>query len=166
MLVTIFSDGSFNFLRKSGGWAVFVESERGKIERYGATPSFVHCSNHAELFAVYMGLALAYQEWGSDIHAFRVQSDSQCALKHVAKGPLRSTVRNRGMLRIRAKILNTYKRCGVQVLTEHVKGHQDPTLGLKFALNNKVDHMATRGRKTQDGPGFMDMEEVQRLWML
>lgn len=164
MLVTLFSDGSYNFNRKSGGWAVLLECEKGKLEYYGSCPSFVRCSNHAELFAAYMGVAIAFQTWGTTIHAFLIQSDSQCALKHVNKGPLRSTVRNRGMMRIRTRLQGLFKRCGVQVITEHVKGHQDPTLSAKFASNNKVDYLATLGRKTMEGPGFLSMPEIMELW--
>jgi len=163
MLVTIFSDGSYDFHRKAGGWAVWLESEKGCLVHYGSCPEFVSCSNHAELFAIHMGVTLAYREWGDAIHSFLIRADSECALRHVTKGPVQTRVRDREMLKIRSWLLDVFRKCGVQVLTEHVKGHQSPSLGYAFAMNNKVDKMAAKGRKSMTGQGFIRAHEALEI---
>lgn len=164
MMVTLYTDGSYNHQNDSGGWAVWIESALGRLVHYGSCPrDLVSCSNHAELFAIHMGLSLAVREWGEEIHGFRIRSDSECALRHSRKGPLRSRVRDREMLRIRGWIQDLYQKCGVQVLTEHVKGHQDPSLGYAFAMNNVVDKMATRGRKSMTGSGYLRVREALEI---
>lgn len=164
MMVTLYTDGSYNHQNRSGGWAVWIESALGRLVHYGSCPSdLVSCSNHAELFAIHMGLSLAVREWGEEIHGFRIRSDSECALRHARKGPLRSRVRDREMLRIRGWVQDLYQKCGVQVLTEHVKGHQDPALGYAFAMNNVVDKMATRGRKSMTGSGYLRVREALEI---
>lgn len=161
MLVTLYTDGSHNHLTGAGGWAVWLESDKGRLVHYGSCPvDLVTCSNHAELFAIHMALQIAYREWGEEIHAFRIRSDSECALRHARKGALRSKVRDREMLRIRGWIQDLYQKAGVQVLCEHVKGHQDPSLGHAYAMNNNVDKLATRGRKFVKGLGYMRVREA------
>lgn len=164
MLVTLFTDGSHNHHNGAGGWAVWVESSKGRLVHYGTCPSdLVECSNHAELFAIHMGLQLALREWGSEIHAFRICADSESALRHARKGPLRSRVRDRSMMKIRGWIQDLYKRARVQVLVEHVKGHQDPSLGHEFAMNNNVDRLATKGRKSMSGSGYIKVREAMKI---
>lgn len=164
MLVTVFTDGSFNHNNHTGGWAVYMECSEGRRVHYGSCPhDLISCSNHAELFAIHMALQLAYREWGEKIHAFVIRSDSECALRHARKGPLRSRTRDREMLRIRGWIQDLYRKCGVQVVAEHVKGHQDPSRGYAFAMNNMVDKMATRGRKSMAGSGYMRVREALKV---
>lgn len=165
MLVVLYSDASFNHHNGAGGWAVWLESEGHKrVVHYGSCPSdIVSCANHAELFAIHMGLQLAYREWGDAIHAICIRSDSECALRHARKGPLRSRARDREMLRIRTWIHDFYQKCGVQVIVSHVKGHQDPALGHAYAVNNNVDRLATRGRKAMAGAGYLRVREALGL---
>jgi len=163
MLATIFTDGSYNHHNTTGGWAVYVDTDKGRLVHYGACPDFVSCSNHAEIFAIYMGVSLAFREWGEEIHAFKIRSDSECALRHVKKGPLKSRVRDREMLKVRSWIHDLFRKCGAQVITEHVKGHQDPSLSYDFAMNNKVDRMASMGRKSVKGAGYLKVSEALEI---
>lgn len=153
--VTLFTDGSYNHLNNSGGWAAFVECKEGNFLRYGPTLKSCSAANHAELFAIWIAVKLAYQEWGDKIHLFNIISDSETALRHVQRGPLGSKNRDREMLRLRGKIHDIFKECGVQVIPEHVKAHRDPSLGYRFAKNNQVDYYATLGRKSVKGAGFL-----------
>lgn len=163
-MVTLYTDGSHNHQNNAGGWAVSIESVKGRLVHYGSCPAdLVTCSNHAELFAIHMGLQLAFREWGEDIRGFHIRSDSECALRHAKKGSLKSRVRDREMLRIRGWIQDLYQKCGVQVLVEHVKGHQNPSLGYAYAMNNKVDKMATLGRKSMKGSGYMRVREALEI---
>jgi len=160
MRVTIFTDGSFDHVHHKGGWAAWVLSDEGTVVRYGSCPKrLVTQANHAELYAIYMGVTLAIREWGDNIHAFVLRSDSHCALIHAEKGALRSRIRDRRMLRLRSWLREAVRPIQAQVVTDHVKGHQDPSQGLAFLLNNKVDTLACKGRKRITGKGYVHAGE-------
>ena len=162
MKVHLYTDGSMDVEAGRGGWAAWIQTaDHRRIVQYGACPDYVKQSNHAELFAIYAGLKIACAEWGEQIHAFRICSDSESALRHVRRGPLGTPNRDRVMLRLRGKIHELLK--GKQVIAEWVKGHQNPDLGFDYFVNNKVDKFAGRGRKRIKGPGHMQLQEVLEL---
>lgn len=159
MRVKLYTDGSMDVESGKAGWAAWVQlNDHKRIVQYGACPDYVCQSNHAELFAIYAGIKMALAEWGEKITSFRICSDSECALRHVRRGPLGTPTRDRIMLRMRAKIYDLLK--GKQVITDHVKGHRDPSLGYDFFVNNKVDKFAGRGRKRIKGPFHVPLDEV------
>lgn len=162
MRLDLYTDGSMDVAAGKGGWAAWIQlTGTQRIVQYGACPEYVKQSNHAELFAVFAGIKLAIAEWGDDITAFRICSDSESALRHVRRGPLGTPTRDRVMLRLRGKIHELLR--GKQIIAEHVKGHQDPDLGYDFYVNNKVDSFAGRGRKRITGPHHIKLQEVLEL---
>jgi ribonuclease HI len=162
MKVHLYTDGSMDVAAGKGGWAAWIQlSEHRRVVQYGACPDYVKQANHAEMFAIFAGIKLALAEWGAEIRAFRICSDSESALRHVRRGPLGTPTRDRVMLRLRAKIHELLK--GKQIIAEHVKGHQNPELGYDFFVNNKVDRFAGRGRKRIKGPFHMRLDEVLEL---
>lgn len=162
MKVHLYTDGSMDVAAGRGGWAAWIQTpDHRRIVQYGACPDYVKQSNHAELFAIYAGVKIANAEFGEDIHAFRICSDSESALRHVRRGPLGTPTRDRVMLRLRGKLHDLLRGCGL--VAEHVKGHQDPNLGYDFYVNNKVDKFAGRGRKRITGPGHIKLQEVLSL---
>src|SRR5438309_4046837 len=78
MWVTAYTDASYRPISRErrraeraagipshpGGWAVWVRSDLGRIVRNGPCPDFVHDSNSAELYAVYMAVKLTIETWG------------------------------------------------------------------------------------------------------
>lgn len=162
MRVHLYTDGSMDVAAGKGGWAAWIQlTDSKRIVQYGACPKYVKQSNHAELFAIYSGVKLALAEWKDEITAFRICSDSESALRHVRRGPLRCPTRDRVMLRLRGKIHELLT--GYQIIPEHVKGHQDPDLSYDHFVNNQVDKFAGRGRKRIAGPRHIPLDEILQL---
>lgn len=137
MLVTLYCDASFCSRTKTGGWAVWLRSDAGRIVRGGACPEYVAHAYEAELAAIFAGVHLALTQWPQTT-AVLVRSDCRAALDIMRQ---QQRVKHPGARTLAGKIqaLRTKKR--TRLIPRWVKGHQHGE-AVDAWLNRKVDALA------------------------
>lgn len=144
MKVYLFTDASFDHLRKRAGWAIWVEvdgdAQRG-FRDSGVFPRTIEDSGQAELLAVCLGIERVLQTLrlgaGDELV---VQADNDYAIEAIAG---RRAVRSR---RMADQALVSFTRglvtfAGIAMDTMHVKGHQQRH-SLRAAINIWCDQAA------------------------
>lgn len=133
---TVITDASFCHKTKAAGWAVWIVFDTPidgtkRLKRSGVFKAQPKTSSEAERFAMFNGLALAYN-WGA--RRILVQSDCEGILRHDCP--------------IYQKAAKGYWPTAI-VLFRHVKGHQCPNTDARSFVNNWCDYNAKRHMRAQ-----------------
>jgi ribonuclease HI len=80
----LYVDASYCPETGAAGWAAWVRSDVGRVQRAGVLPAYVEHSLHAELAAVFAGLYVAKRAW-PELPAVLVRTDCQGILAHITR---------------------------------------------------------------------------------
>lgn len=163
--VAIFSDASFSFKTRCGGWGAWVKGDgmAAGILRGGPLKDQPRGVDEAELCAIANALAVAEAEGLLTPARFiLVQSDCMAALhalrfaglakdRPAADGlPVAVPKRSRLMTsKCMAYIRDLVARTGIELNVRHVRGHTGGEAG-RFWVNDQCDKMAKAGRRAAE----------------
>lgn len=143
MWVTLYTDASF---RSTGGWGIWLRSEKGRIVKSGECPATVDDSAAAEMFAAYVGIKICLEQW-PDTRGIQVNSD--CLMVVNALYPWSHPIRRKSIRSIQETIRDLLRTKDVRVRCKHVKAHSG-TGNTRFWLNDRVDKLAGRHSRAGD----------------
>ena len=101
--VTVITDASFCHKTRAGGWAAWLTSDKGRVQKAGCFHDLPSNSTQAELWAALNGIWLALEHGATHV---LIQSDCQGALLKISRGIPELSLFN-----------------GLFIKTKHVKGH-------------------------------------------
>lgn len=133
-------------------WGAWAKSNLGEIKDAGNGPLGLRCSNTAEIHAIFEGIKMVLNEWGSGFEGICLNTDSETAIRVVQYGadPHRFKEWRSYQRGLQTLLGSTKLRC------KHVKGHQGLS-GLqgqertRATLNHVVDKLA-RGPRKRSSP--------------
>lgn len=101
--VTVIVDASFCPQTRAGGWAAWLTSDKGRVQKAGCFHDLPQNSTQAELWAALNGIWFALEHGATHV---LIQSDCQGALLKISRGIPELSLFN-----------------GLFIKTKHVKGH-------------------------------------------
>lgn len=160
MWVTLYTDASL----KEGvaSWAIWARSSEGRLVQSGEYPGYCAKSDHAEAYAILMGIKAILAKW-KGVHGIQVNSDSRNALDIVrymaptASDPVMCGIQ----VSIEAELGRDYNidSEGVKLRAKWVKGHQWGG-GVRAWLNNACDRIAKKARLGERTNLALDADEL------
>lgn len=161
MWVTLYTDASLKDGKAS--WAIWARSSEGRLVHSGEYPGPCAVSDHAEAYAILMGIKAVLVAWEGVI-GIQINSDSKNALAAVTY--MAPTPRDRVLADIQEQVETALGRDyarhegGVRIRTKWVKGHQLGS-GVRAWLNNACDRIAKKARQGDLTNVALDADEIQ-----
>ena len=141
--VTCYTDGSFR--EGCGGWGIYVRSEKGRFENWGACAECVQNALEAELTAIYAGVADTLLRWGPFVFGIAIFTDCKPAIDLINADTIKESTRNRnpGAIALIKDIRELVQLHGVRLRLVWVPGHQPGTAPRAY-INRRCDELASR----------------------
>jgi ribonuclease HI len=145
MLVTVYTDASWDNRQRRGGWAAWCRSTRGRAVFNGPCPSYVVCSLSAEMSAIHAGVYVALREWPSATRLL-VCTDCNEAIRWLNQSRFKPSHPLSVQRRRFESMVETcgFNRCAIDL--RWVRGHQGSRTRPGY-VNAQCDKLANRARK-------------------
>ena len=151
MIVTIFTDASFDHRTQAAGWSAWIKFGPlpDQTRRYfGPVKAQCHDSHAAELAAIANAVFLAHRGLKlSGADRVIVQSDCQTAID-LAQGKDNALLRRKAIRRMVKSIRDTVASGGFAIELRHVKGHRGAA-DRRAAVNSWCDKTAREAMRQQ-----------------
>jgi ribonuclease HI len=141
MYVTVYTDASHFQFQKTGAWAFYAKSGRGKIERSGMCKGLVEDILKAEVHCIINAIYCIKAEW-TNVTGILVCSDSKPAINPLTERTLKPKV----IMRMAPEIVCYDSMIkGLNVTFKWVPSHQEPNT-IQAWVNNRVDQLCKKAQ--------------------
>lgn len=141
MWVTCYTDAGWHPSHNIGAWAYTLKCDQGSYTKSGNSPSWVSCSNTAEMSAIIAGVYRAVRHF-EGVVGVGVRTDSMTAISYLKTAQDEDSLSRKDWVILRRRLYRILDKYNCRVNFTHVKGHQRASSTQAY-LNNKMDRMCT-----------------------